>query len=93
MNIDIVPLAQHAQLITGLLFGVLTAWLIASASGRWRRGRGLLRTVDKVRSENSERLWQAKSDRAQGWRELLRAVGEWSVVGVIVFLLGVVLAS
>lgn len=57
----------------------LTTWLAARSTERWRRGRGLLGAEARAERENIERLLRAKSDRAQGWRELGRAVLEFGV--------------
>ncbi len=81
------------NLLFGGLLGIVLMWLLKSATTRWRRGRGLIRTPRKVRIENERRLREARSDHAQGWRELGRAIGEWSVILTIVFLMGLVLAG
>lgn len=78
------------QSITTAILIVLSSlftWQVTSASARWRRGRGLLRRPAVVETENMERMWRARTDRARGWREVLRAVGQWMVALVLVFVL------
>ena len=73
--------------------GAVLAWLVNTATARWGRGRGLLRVPARVKRENQERLWQARSERAQGWRELWRSLLELLVAAILVFLLGFFLGS
>ena len=78
------------QSITTAILIVLSSlftWQVTSASVRWRRGRGLLRRPAVVETENVERMWRARTDRARGWREVLRAVGQWMVALVLIFVL------
>lgn len=84
---------NNIYLVFGLVSGGMLTWMYNSANARWRRGRGLRRVPAKVERENIERMWQAQSDKAQGCREMLRAIGEWSMVVVIVFLLGLFLGG
>lgn len=84
---------NNIYLMIGMFCGSLLTWIITSAYNRWRRGRGLRRVPTKVERENAERMWQAKNDQAQGCREMLRAMGEWSMVGVIIFLIGLFLGG
>jgi len=84
---------NNIYLTIGLFCGSLLTWIISSAYNRWKRGRGLRRVPQKVERENAERMWQAKSDQAQGCREMLRAVGEYSIVVVIIFFLGLFLGG
>lgn len=66
----------------------LVTWLAAQSTERWRRGRGLLGAEARAERENIERLLRAKSDRAQGWRELWRAVVEFVIALTFAGLLG-----
>jgi len=83
---------NNIYLLSGFTFGSLLTWIISSATNRWKRGRGLRRVPTKVERENEERMWKAKNDQAQGCREMLRSVGEWSVGIMIIFVLGMVLS-
>ena len=72
---------------------MLVTWQWLRASARWQRGRGLLGVQERVARENRERLYRAKADRAQGWRELWRSLAEFLIVLVIVVLVGFVLGG
>lgn len=74
-------------------FGCLVAYLWVSATTRWRRARGLLDKPSRVAAENEKRMREARSDRSQGWRELLRSVLEAVLALVLVFLVVIVLAG
>jgi hypothetical protein len=76
-----------------IVVSVLLTWLVTSASMRWGRGRGLVRRPATVRMENTERLWQAKNQRAQGCREMLRALGQFLLAAILVFLLALLLGG
>lgn len=78
---------QSITTIVLVLLAIMLTWQVMSASACWLRGRGLVRRPLVVESENAARMWRAKSDRAQGLRELLRAVGQWMVAMVLVFAL------
>ena len=72
---------------------MLVTWQWLRAASRWQRGRGLLGVKERVERENRERLYRAKADRAQGWRELWRSLAEFLIVLVIVVLVGFVLGG
>ncbi|MBV7327430.1 hypothetical protein KFU94_04050 [Chloroflexi bacterium TSY] len=80
----------YTSIVISFGLGIALSWLIASATARWRRGRGLILRPQIVRSENIERMRDARNNRAQGWRELWRASGEWLIVVILVFLLGII---
>ncbi len=81
------------NLLFGGLLGIVLTWLLTSATTRWRRGRGLIRTPRKVRLENERRLREAHSDRAQGWRELGRALMQFALLLLVVGLAVVALVG
>lgn len=78
---------QSITTVVLVALAIILTWQVMGASARWRRGRGLLRRPVVVESENMERMWRAKSDRAQGLRELLRSIGQWMVAMVLIFVL------
>ena len=71
----------------------LTTWLVAQSTARWRRGRGLLGAQERAERENIERMLKARSDRAQGWRELGRSLMEFGAAVVIAGILGFFLGA
>lgn len=71
----------------------LATWLVSESTVRWRRGQGLLGAPARAERENQERLLKAKADRAQGWRELWRALGGLAIAVVLVGLLGFYLGA
>jgi hypothetical protein len=78
-----------------MILTALATWLMIDASRRWNQGRGLLRRPDVVALENEERMWQARTHRRQGWRQIFRAIAFWLLVVALValgsFLMGGVL--
>lgn len=77
--------------LTPFIFGCLVAYLWVSAATRWRRGRGLFDKPSTVAVENEKRMREARSDRSQGWRELLRSMLEVLLAGLLVFLIVVLI--
>jgi len=86
-------LADSWLMIGTIGLTALVTWLAAQSTERWRRGRGLLGAQARAERENIERLLRAKSDRAQGWRELGRAVGGLAVAVALLGLLGFFLGA
>ena len=74
-------------------FGCLVAYLWVNATTRWRRARGLLDKPSRVAAENEKRMREARSDRSQGWRELLRSMLEVLLALLLVFLVVVLISG
>ena len=84
-------LADSWLIIGTIGLTALVTWLAAQSTERWRRGRGLLGAEARAERENIERLLRAKSDRAQGWREVGRAVAGLAVAVALAGLVLIVL--
>ena len=84
---------QIVTITGGVALSVLVTSQLMGAAMRWSRGRGLLRRPDIVESENQDRLWKAKADRARGWRELFRSVGQFAIVATLLVMLGMILGG
>ena len=84
---------ENVFVVASMGVGGLLTWMLLRASNRWSRGRGLLRVPERVQHENDERLWRAKADRAQGWRELWRSIMEFTVAVLVLALLGYFIVS
>lgn len=76
-----------------ILTSVLLTWLVSSAAMRWSRGRGLVHRPATVRMENAERLWRAKAHRAQGCREMVRALAQFALAGLLLYLLALLVGG
>jgi hypothetical protein len=73
-------------IIASFAFGCIVTWLWMTAHSRWQRGRGLIGRPGVVLAENEKRLREATQNRAQGCREMLRALVEVGVLLILTFL-------